>query len=45
MATDVPFGRLGTLTEVASAAAFLASDDAEYIVGEILHVDGGNTLG
>jgi NAD(P)-dependent dehydrogenase (short-subunit alcohol dehydrogenase family) len=36
-----PLGRIGSPEEVASVAAFLASDDASYITGEIVYVDGG----
>jgi 3-oxoacyl-[acyl-carrier protein] reductase len=36
-----PLGRFGTAEEVASAVAFLASDDAAYITGQVLAVDGG----
>lgn len=36
-----PLGRLGEPSEVASVAAFLASDDASYITGETIYVDGG----
>ena len=37
----VPMGRMGTAEEVAQAVAFLASDCAGYITGQILGVDGG----
>jgi len=37
----VPMGRMGTAWDVAKAAAFLASDDAQYITGVCLAVDGG----
>jgi len=40
----VPYGRMGRPCEVAAAAVFLASDEAEYIVGQTLNVDGGNVL-
>ena len=40
----VPYGRMGVPREVAGAAVFLASDDAEYVVGQTLNVDGGNVL-
>ena len=36
-----PLGRFGTTAEVANAVAFLASDDAAYITGQVLAVDGG----
>jgi 3-oxoacyl-[acyl-carrier protein] reductase len=36
-----PLGRLGTVDDVASAVAFLASDDAAFITGQVIRVDGG----
>lgn len=40
----VPYGRMGQASEIASAALFLASPEAEYVVGQALNVDGGNVL-
>ena len=40
-AAYLPWGRLGTPHDIARAAAFLASDDADYITGTALKVDGG----
>jgi 3-oxoacyl-[acyl-carrier protein] reductase len=44
MEEGVPLGRLGTPRDVANAALFLASDDASYITGTTIIVDGGQTL-
>jgi 3-oxoacyl-[acyl-carrier protein] reductase len=38
---QVPLGRLGTPADVASAVCFLASDEASYITGQVLAVNGG----
>ena len=40
-ASQIPLGRLGTVDEVAAAACFLASDEASYITGHVLAVNGG----
>lgn len=44
LADKTPAGRLGQPHEIAAAFAFLASDDAAYINGHVLSVDGGLTL-
>lgn len=41
MIASTPMGRLGTPSEVAAAVAFLASDDASFMTGAELYVDGG----
>ena len=38
---QLPWGRLGTPLDIGNAAAFLASDEAAYITGTTLVVDGG----
>ncbi|MDH3302316.1 MAG: SDR family oxidoreductase [Acidimicrobiia bacterium] len=43
VAERIPLQRYGTVDDIAAAVAFLASDDAAYITGQILHVDGGIT--
>jgi glucose 1-dehydrogenase len=40
----IPMGRAGTAEEMAAVVAFLCSDDAAYITGQTLYVDGGLTL-
>jgi 3-oxoacyl-[acyl-carrier protein] reductase len=40
-AAQIPLGRLGTTAEVAAAVCFLASDEASYITGQVLAVNGG----
>ena len=41
LAEETPLGRLGTPQDVAQAAAFLVSDAAAFITGQVLGVDGG----
>ena len=43
-ASRIPLGRPGTTDEVASSAVFLASDEAAYITGHTLHVNGGMAM-
>jgi 3-oxoacyl-[acyl-carrier protein] reductase len=41
----IPLGRIGTTEDVAGAVAFLASDEASYITGHVLNVNGGMLMG
>jgi 3-oxoacyl-[acyl-carrier protein] reductase len=45
MMTQIPVGRAGTDGEIAAAVAFLASEDAAYITGHTLDVNGGMYMG
>ena len=40
----IPLGRMSTPRDIANAAAFLASDEADFLTGVILEVDGGRTI-
>jgi len=44
-ARRIPWGRLGTVEDIGKAVAFLTSDDADYVTGATLRVDGGFVLG
>ena len=41
---SIPMGRMGTPENVAKAVAFLADEDAGYITGQVLAVDGGMSM-
>jgi 3-oxoacyl-[acyl-carrier protein] reductase len=42
--TRVPAGRLGEGADIAAAAVYLASDEAAYVTGQTLHVNGGMAM-
>jgi 3-oxoacyl-[acyl-carrier protein] reductase len=44
MSASIPLGRLGTVAEIGNAALFFASEEAGYITGQTLVVDGGQVL-
>ena len=39
--SQIPLGRMGEAEDIANAVAFLASEEASYITGTVLHVNGG----
>jgi 3-oxoacyl-[acyl-carrier protein] reductase len=45
MKAMIPLGRLGSDNDIAAAIVFLASDEASYITGQVLEVNGGLHMG
>ena len=41
---SIPFGRTGTVEEVARVVTFLVSEDASYLTGEIIDINGGQLM-
>jgi len=41
MVAQIPLGRAGTARDIAATVVFLASDQADYITGQVIHVSGG----
>ena len=44
MAKQIPLGVFGEVSDIANTVVFLASDDAKYITGQTIHVDGGMAM-
>ena len=44
MLGSIPQGRMGNADEIAATVAFLASNEASYITGQTLHVNGGMAM-
>jgi len=41
LTSKIPLGRMGNIKDIAEAVKFLVSDNAAYITGETIHVNGG----
>jgi 3-oxoacyl-[acyl-carrier protein] reductase len=44
LASSIPLGRLGSVDDVANLVAFLVSDSANYVTGQVVHIDGGMVM-
>src|SRR5436190_1853323 len=45
LAKQIPVGRTGTPEDIGSACVYLASDEASWVTGQTIHIDGGATFG
>ena len=45
MMSNIPLGRYGEPIEIAKTVSFLASEDAAYVTGQVIHVNGGLNMG
>jgi 3-oxoacyl-[acyl-carrier protein] reductase len=41
---EIPSGKMGTPEDIASAVVYLSSDEAAYVTGQTMHVNGGMTM-
>ena len=41
---NIPAGKMGTSDDIAAAAVYLASDEAQYVTGQTIHVNGGMAM-
>ena len=44
MLTKIPAGRMGNPEEIAAGVVYLASDEAQYVTGQTLHINGGMAM-
>ena len=44
MKSQIPLGAFGSVQDIANAVAFLASEEARYITGQVISVDGGMAM-
>ena len=44
LAATIPAGRFGSVVDIAAASVYLASDEAAYVTGQTLHINGGMAM-